>query len=30
MTGSQRIALNTLATFARSVFGMALGLFSSR
>ena len=30
MTGSQRIALNTLATFSRSVFGMALGLFSSR
>ncbi|NLF86606.1 MAG: hypothetical protein GX571_10940 [Lentisphaerae bacterium] len=30
MTGSQRIALNALATFSRSVLGMALGLFSSR
>lgn len=30
MTSSQKIAVNTLATFARSLFGMALGLFSSR
>ena len=30
MTGSQRIAINTLATFARSVVGMGLGLFSAR
>lgn len=30
MTPSRRIALNTAATYARSVFSLALGLFSSR
>ncbi|KRP35424.1 MAG: hypothetical protein ABS34_11045 [Opitutaceae bacterium BACL24 MAG-120322-bin51] len=30
MTSSQRILLNTLATYGRNVFAMALGLFSSR
>lgn len=30
MTSSKRIALNTLATFVRSLFGMTFGLFSSR
>ena len=30
MTSSQRIVINTLATYGRSVFAMALGLFSSR
>lgn len=30
MTSSQRIALNTLVSYGRTVFGMALGLFSSR
>jgi O-antigen/teichoic acid export membrane protein len=30
MTGAQRIVFNALASFSRSVFGMALGLFSSR
>ena len=30
MTSSQRIILNTLATYGRTVFAMALGLFSSR
>lgn len=30
MTASQRIALNTLATYVQSVFALALGLFSSR
>lgn len=30
MTSSQRIALNTIATYGRTVFAMALGLFSSR
>ncbi len=30
LSPSHRILLNTLATYARSVFGLALGLFSSR
>lgn len=30
MTASQRVILNALATYGRTVFGMALGLFSSR
>ncbi len=30
MTASQRIIVNTLATYGRTVFSMALGLFSSR
>jgi O-antigen/teichoic acid export membrane protein len=30
MTSSQRIAINTLATYGRTLFAMALGLFSSR
>lgn len=30
MTSSQRIAFNTVATYARTVFAMALGLFSGR
>lgn len=30
MTSSHRIILNTLATYGRTVFAMALGLFSSR
>ncbi len=30
MTPSQRIALNTIATYSRSVFAAALGLFSTR
>lgn len=30
MTPSQRIAINTLATYGRTIFGMALGLFSGR
>jgi O-antigen/teichoic acid export membrane protein len=30
MTSAQRIALNTIATYARSIFSAALGLFSMR